>query len=1347
MKDMEAEFNNASVAKRTRAGFDRYLVAKLYGESGSRNRRKIRRVPDVKLVTDEVEVVRESEEDAPPVRVEGCSARKGRGKKSKRASKRGKECAVDVPNFVLVSSPSVKDDHSDEDCWFVDQEAVSKLRENSEKCGLEEKCIRKGKEKMVVDDVVDRTVASLLGESESVRDNDESNGRGKNKGCKDVGDSAGSRTGFRSPNKANVDSEETRSVGCSRTSVHESDGVGDDRISSEEESETEVSSTESEDDDSDENYDEKMADMRTTSESLSDSDTETGEEEFFACHRGANASCGGKPDENVSPCSSSDVVFLGETDSQCGADSSSKHFSHVERSMKKEFEGVVGVSLSRQNEEEEEILGADSSFNGNGSCIEPHLKESAEPKGMDEVCLSAPYKVEILGKKVTSKGKSCCTETAPFGTKEVLNKTKIDDSVRNVSEENSNYSKNELVKCFQQGQKSAKNKPKLEATFDWDEGTVRKRPSQRSTSFVKPAAPSVVRSVPHKTYTNGRNGNSDNKFPNKVVSKVMTDHGRDKLQKENSLGGLMVSENGDDEKEQQEERLVLQEGICRKPYSKKRVTTLDKISVFDILLNSLADKGDAVHKDVGYATDLTQEEKQAEPVAPKSSLPQLFTFGVEKPVQVEKSEYEQELDNLWDEYQFAIRTSEIGCLAQETVKTNNDTTAMINKIFPTLCKPMEHKFILDDEIGIRCRLCSFVQLEIEYITPDWAIPSSRKFDRRAPSDDEDPEMFDRMQFDKAGAGESSSCSDGTVWDLIPGVKDKLFPHQQDGFEFIWSNLMGSINLDELRSSTNHGMGGCIISHAPGTGKTRLTMEFLLSYLELFPRSCPLIIVPSGMLLSWEAEFRKWDVGIPFHNLNSKFLSGKEDIAALKIFHASKQSSNTNMLRLLKLHSWKKQKSILGISYSLFEKLAGQGFGEGKKSKSSNKDILEATQQAKEFGRIILEHAGLVVLDEGHTPRNPRSRICKALTNIQTRKRVILSGTPFQNNLAELYTILSFVRPDFAQTISPELKKFCLRRVRMVNTCSGRHGSEADVARDDREAILQLRCTIDPFVHVHKGSVLLESLPGLMDCVIVLNPQQYQKEIVETIESNSYTNFEFEHKLSLGTIHPSLLLTEKAESFIDTAELEACKLDPNKGVKTRFLFEMIRLSEANKEKVLVFSQYLDPLGLIKDQLCSLLHWHEGEEVIQLDGSLEQEQRQKIINEFNDPGSSAKVLLASTKACSEGISLVGASRVVLLDVVWNPSVERQAISRAFRLGQKKVVYSYNLIVGHMEWEKYCAQTSKDHVSTLVFCSNDEPEKRYRVLKEDKILNELITHSSTADMFDSDKIIYYPKDKMFG
>uniref|UniRef100_A0A7N0TDQ4 SNF2 domain-containing protein CLASSY 4-like n=1 Tax=Kalanchoe fedtschenkoi TaxID=63787 RepID=A0A7N0TDQ4_KALFE len=1276
---VEAEYL-AAVAKRTRAGTDRFLVAKCYGDAIPPNLKRRRRVPEVEILHDETASLR------------GKATRKRRKKSVPATStcRRGEEpSGDDVPDAEIPPSPPVSADDGDEDCWFVRDEGVS---------GVKNKCRsdRKGKGKWVEPDDIEAAVKSKMvvsdelrraGESESVWDNDESNGRGKNRrlGGKDVGDSVGSRTGFQSPARPNADSEDTWSVSIGRSSA-DNEGVesgdGEDVAFSCDE----VSSTDTQDDESDEDYHEHMADSSSNSEPSSGSDSEFELEEFVVDDKGREESLEGKHDENASPCFSDDVVILHETTSQ-GVDK--------------------GVSSPRNKKE---ILDEDIPFHEDGSCGEfvSRVKVTVNNEtGTEKGCVSYPYEVDIMGEKITSKQKVCCTEPSTLvdrlemdGAEDVekgflsgrnkedkldgknsftekgscsnsaptvkgfkKNRTKVENLDWVVSEEKSYSLKTESTKCFQHPEESTKNRPNLEATFAWDEGTAG--------------------------------------ISNRCEVK------------------------------------------CKKPYSEKRATGFANIDAFDIIFNSLTDKRGAIDEDVDKVTNVinaTTNVEEEDHIAPKSSLPQSFTFGVKKPVEVEKSDFEQELDNLWDEFQFAIRADEIGHLARGTEKSDKDTASKNDKIYPTCCNRGEHEYALDDEIGIRCLICSFVQLEIKYVMPGWAKFSSRKFDTRALSDDEDPEVFDRLQFQNSKDGESSSCSDGTVWNLIPGVKEKLYQHQQDGFEFIWTNLMGTIKLDELRSSANNGMGGCIISHAPGTGKTRLTIEFLLSYLELFPCSCPLIIAPAGMLLTWEAEFKKWGVGIPFHNLNSSVLSGKEDIAASNIFNASKHSGNTNLLRLLKLYSWKKQKSILGLSYSLFEKLAGQRFVGEKESQSGNKKMID--EQVQNFGKIILEQPGLLVLDEGHTPRNPRSRIYKALTNIQTKKRIILSGTPFQNNLAELYTILSFVRPDFAQTISPELKKFCQKK---LNLCSRRSRSESDVGNDDRAAILQLGSKIDPFVHVHKGSVLQESLPGLKDCVIVLNPPHYQKQIVEKIEANSYTNFEFEHKLSLGTIHPSLLLlTEKDESVIDKAKLEACRLDPNEGVKTRFLFEMIRLSEANNEKVLVFSQYLDPLGLIKEQVCSLLKWHEGIEVLQLVGRMEQEQRQMVINVFNDPHSSAKLLLASTKACSEGINLIGASRVILLDVVWNPSVERQAISRAFRLGQKKVVYSYNLIVGRMEWEKYCAQTNKDYVSNLVFCSNDESEKRYRVLSEDKILDELISHKTLEDMFE--QIVYYPKDSMF-
>ena len=90
-----------------------------------------------------------------------------------------------------------------------------------------------------------------------------------------------------------------------------------------------------------------------------------------------------------------------------------------------------------------------------------------------------------------------------------------------------------------------------------------------------------------------------------------------------------------------------------------------------------------------------------------------------------------------------------------------------------------------------------------------------------------------------------------------------------------------------------------------------------------------------------------------------------------------------------------------------------------------------------------------------------------------------------------------------------------------------------------------------------------------------------------------------------------------------------------------------------------------------------------------GTLEQRCRQKFIDIFNESKSEAKVMLASTKSCSEGISLIRASRVVLIDVVWNPPVERQAIGRAYR-----PIYTYNLMAFEtMEEEKYTKQAEKN------------------------------------------------------
>ncbi|KAG5002197.1 hypothetical protein JHK87_023269 [Glycine soja] len=740
------------------------------------------------------------------------------------------------------------------------------------------------------------------------------------------------------------------------------------------------------------------------------------------------------------------------------------------------------------------------------------------------------------------------------------------------------------------------------------------------------------------------------------------------------------------------------------------------------------------------------DQGQTQPLASRETV--LVNWNFTKKELIEKSEFEKELDNLWGEMDMLLRVEEIGSQIDK-VGENEENSA-------SQCK---HDTIFNEEIGIYCRWCGWIHTEIKYITPPFV--DNERSGREALSDGGKTSQFDGVLFnDSVDDSEAVwSHNEGTVWDLIPDIKESLFPHQQEGFEFIWTSLAGTIDLAELKRVDMHTEGGCIISHAPGTGKTKLTMVFLQTYLQLFPKCLPIIIAPANILLTWEDELRKWDLGIPFHNLNNAELSGNEqDINEVDL--SGNQRQNKDAIRMVKLCSWYKEKSILLISYHLYERLArGLCEDDGKKEKK-NKKMKKGKKRARTreyietaMGKVLRDYPGLLILDEGHTPRNQRSYIWKVLSESRSQKRVLLSGTPFQNNFLELYNILCLMKPSFPDSIPQELKKFCQSRLRKERKASKYASYEPIYSGNSAdEKIKQLKSLMNPFVHVHKGSILQKNLPGLRDCVLVLKPDRLQQETLDIIDS-SQNILNFEHKLALVSVHPSLFLncslSKKEESVLDKDQLEKLRLNPYGGVKTNFLLELVRLCDAVNEKVLVFSQFIDTLCLIKDQLESAFHWSVGTEVLYMYGKLDQKQKQSLIHSFNDTNSKAKVLLASIKASSEGINLIGASRVVLLDVVWNPSVERQAICRAYRLGQKKVVYTYHLLAQDTpECIKFCKQAEKDRLSELVFSNKNAKSDKLNscgAALEDAVLDIMVQHEKLKDMFG--ELLVQPKERDFG
>uniref|UniRef100_M1A8T4 ATP-dependent helicase n=2 Tax=Solanum tuberosum TaxID=4113 RepID=M1A8T4_SOLTU len=596
------------------------------------------------------------------------------------------------------------------------------------------------------------------------------------------------------------------------------------------------------------------------------------------------------------------------------------------------------------------------------------------------------------------------------------------------------------------------------------------------------------------------------------------------------------------------------------------------------------------------------------------------------------------------------------------------------------CQMGNHQLVLDEQIGLVCKVCSYVHLEIKYIFPSFAQRTRGRYERKHLG--QSPSLLDVGGFrfsDSSAVQDPMINEEGTVWDLVPSsAKSTMYPHQRGGFEFMWKNVAGDINLERLRQPLSDSKGGCIISHPPGTGKTRLTIVFLQSYLKLFPKSRPVIIAPSSLLLNWEAEFQKWEVDIPFHNLNSKDFSLQEDEATVSVFrclpHAGKR--NPHLIRMVKLGSWVKGKSVLGISYDLFRILTGDD-GDG---------------YAKPIREILLKYPGLLVLEEGHTARNEQSLVWKAL-----KKSV--------QSLLQKWASLS-----------------------------------SSIDKNAR-ALEELRDIISPLVHKCSENVKKVSLPGIRDTVIHLKPTDLQKELLRRIPENPSSFYE-QNLVSLISVHPSLVAKRKEFSDLESQLTErGCRLDPDTGVKMKFVVELIRLCGGRKERVIIFSQLLDPLNLIKEQLNSLFGWTLGREILYMDGKLDVKQRQISINSLNDPKSDVKVLLASIKACSEGISLIGASRVVLLDVLWNPSVEQQAISRAYRNGQTKFVHVYCPVTSKWEVDKIEQQTRKKYHSDVLLSRDHEAKMDPSCsVSEDNILESMVEHEGLRHIFE--KLSHAPR-----
>nr|XP_046261942.1 transcriptional regulator ATRX [Scatophagus argus] len=222
---------------------------------------------------------------------------------------------------------------------------------------------------------------------------------------------------------------------------------------------------------------------------------------------------------------------------------------------------------------------------------------------------------------------------------------------------------------------------------------------------------------------------------------------------------------------------------------------------------------------------------------------------------------------------------------------------------------------------------------------------------------------------------------------------KLKPHQVDGVQFMWDCCCESVRKIEKSSGS-----GCILAHCMGLGKTLQVVTFLHTLLlcEKLHFTTALVVCPLNTVLNWVNEFEKWQLGM-------------KDDECLEVTELA--TVKRPQERAYALQQWQETGGVMIIGYEMYRNLT-----QGRNIKS--KKLKETFQKT-----LVDPGPDLVICDEGHILKNEASAVSKAMNSIRTKRRVVLTGTPLQNNLVEYHCMVNFIKENLLGSIKEFRNRF------------------------------------------------------------------------------------------------------------------------------------------------------------------------------------------------------------------------------------------------------------------------------------------------------------------------------------
>ncbi|KAL7719226.1 DNA repair and recombination protein RAD26 [Entamoeba marina] len=357
--------------------------------------------------------------------------------------------------------------------------------------------------------------------------------------------------------------------------------------------------------------------------------------------------------------------------------------------------------------------------------------------------------------------------------------------------------------------------------------------------------------------------------------------------------------------------------------------------------------------------------------------------------------------------------------------------------------------------------------------------------------------------------------------------------------------------------------------------------------------------------------------------------------------------------------------------------------------------------------------GYIILDEGHKIKNPSAEVTIAIKSLTTCYRLLLSGSPVQNNYKEFWTLFDFVYPGKLGTLAMFQQHF-VDPIRFGSYTNSSYFQYATALKCTKA----LREIIDPFLLRRLKKDVLPSLPNKEENVLYCKLSDKQREkYVNYIQSSEVTKA-INGELNLLKVIDHLRKICNHPHLLDKVNIiNDANIIPESG-KLMLLQKLLRKWNS-EHKTLIFCQTKQMLSIVERMLCL-----EKIQFIRMDGTVQAQKRSKLIDSFNHDDS-IKVFILTTRVGGLGINLTGADRVILFDPDWNPTVDSQAKERVLRIGQKKDVVIYRFVsLGTIEEKIYHRQVSKEIMSDKILSDKaDNIKKRFRkqVVKELFTFNE--------------------------